>query len=824
MSNTINKLLLIVAVLSIVGCSQDGTDYTLSGNISSNTAPVANAGVIQNVSTGALVTLDAAGSTDTDGDTLSYHWSIVLKPVESGSILSDVSAVNPIIIVDTDGTYLFQLIVNDGKTDSPSSNVVVTASTANSAPVANAGIDQNIYTSALVQLDGSTSSDVDGNNLSYLWDIVSKPIASNAELSNKTIVNPALIADADGIYEIQLIVNDGIIDSIADTVFVISSTANSTPVSNAGPDQNVNIGSTVRLDGNSSTDADLDSLSYHWSITSKPKNSNASLSDTSILKPTMVADLNGTYVIQLIVNDGLIDSIADTMSIFSQKVNSLPVANAGLDQGASINDSVKLSGSATDADLDTLTYSWSFTSKPDGSIATLSDSSRSNPIFIADKSGEYILQLIVNDSLVDSLVDTVVIDATYVTTKVSNVADFRLALLNAATNNQNDKIVLENGIYKTTGDGQGTFVYSSNESYKLFIIGSSANNVVLSGENTDKVLSLNGVNNSTPFILEKIAITNGKQGLWSSSNLSVRDCNISNNHADTSGGGMQFSGEVLLIENSIFNNNSAYHYDYETVGGGFYTSSASSVMINNSIFSDNSAYDGGGFYSSSGSIMINNSTFYRNRADSNLGTGSGGGFRSYGNTIIKKSIFFQNYAYLNGGGFFARGDLKVNGSIFNGNGVGYFGGGIYIYQYFSFEISNSLFINNGAGRDGASIRLQQPNNYSAKNLIVNNIFTSSRGTDISDYKGSRVVLKNNFIDFRNLDIDASYTSSDNIFDGKDTSFVDEANDDFHLTSNSDLIDTGLTSDPDIEISKDDLDGVARPQIGSTDIGPYEYQP
>ncbi len=76
------------------------------------------------------------------------------------------------------------------------------------------------------------------------------------------------------------------------------------------------------------------------------------------------------------VNDGTTASQPDTVIISTE--NSPPVADAGADQAVRVNDIVQLDGSSSsDADGDTLTFKWSFTSVPDGSSAALSSIHRS---------------------------------------------------------------------------------------------------------------------------------------------------------------------------------------------------------------------------------------------------------------------------------------------------------------------------------------------------------------------------------------------------------------------------------------------------------------
>ena len=369
-----------------------------------NTPPVADAGPDQTRLVRDTVTLDGSNSSDIDGDSLTFAWTMVSRPNGSAAALDDPTAVSPTFVVDAFGEYFVQLIVNDGTVDSVLDVVHIT--TANSAPVADAGPDQTKFVTNTVQLNGSGSSDVDGDPLTYAWSFVSRPTGSTAALSDAGAANPTFVIDAPGEYVLQLVVNDGTVDSAPDSMIV--RTENSPPVADAGPDRTRLVTETVQLDGSESYDVDGNALTYRWSFVSRPQGSTAALSDTTAVNPTFVIDLPGEYVVQLIVNDGTVDSAPDSVTITTE--NSPPVADAGPDQTKFVTNSVQLNGGgSSDVDGDPLTYAWSFASKPTGSAAILSDTTAVNPTFVIDLPGEYDLQLIVNDGTVDSAPDTVII-------------------------------------------------------------------------------------------------------------------------------------------------------------------------------------------------------------------------------------------------------------------------------------------------------------------------------------------------------------------------------------------------------------------------------
>lgn len=98
----------------------------------------------------------------------------------------------------------------------------------NTTPVANAGSAQTVVAGTMVTLNGSASSDANGDTLTYLWALIAKPAGSTANLNSVTAVNPTFTADIAGTYVSSLTVNDGQLNSATATVSV-TATATQAP-------------------------------------------------------------------------------------------------------------------------------------------------------------------------------------------------------------------------------------------------------------------------------------------------------------------------------------------------------------------------------------------------------------------------------------------------------------------------------------------------------------------------------------------------------------------------------------------------------------------
>ncbi|MBI5527492.1 MAG: hypothetical protein HY897_14250 [Deltaproteobacteria bacterium] len=90
-------------------------------------------------------------------------------------------------------------------------------------PVANAGADQEVAVGTPVSLDGSRSRSPSGAALNYVWALSVVPSGSAASLSAAESVNPTFTPDVEGVYEIELEVDDGANAGKPDTVAVTAS-------------------------------------------------------------------------------------------------------------------------------------------------------------------------------------------------------------------------------------------------------------------------------------------------------------------------------------------------------------------------------------------------------------------------------------------------------------------------------------------------------------------------------------------------------------------------------------------------------------------------
>ncbi|QXE92396.1 HYR domain-containing protein [Geomonas subterranea] len=202
-------------------------------------------------------------------DTTKYLWVQTSGPAVT---LQEATSAQPTFVVPEVGpsgaTLTFRL---DASGCSPlqtkSLTTTVKVATTNQAPVAAATVSPEVVYEGtpLVTLDGSASSDPDGNPLSYVWSQLSGPaVTLHADGAKATFAAPADVPYPDGVsLSFRLTVSDGTLSSSTDKIVNVQ-WVNEPPKAVLACPETVNEGGSLVLDGSGSSDSDDGLAAYAW--------------------------------------------------------------------------------------------------------------------------------------------------------------------------------------------------------------------------------------------------------------------------------------------------------------------------------------------------------------------------------------------------------------------------------------------------------------------------------------------------------------------------------------------------------------------------------
>ena len=370
-----------------------------------NRAPVADAG--KDRTDGLMpsaVTLSAQGSSDPDGDHLTYQWAQISGiPVT----LEQSSPTSPMASFQkprSESTLVFEVTVTDSSGNSDSDQITVILQ--NHAPVANAGQDREVGRSELVILSAGESSDDDRHSLTYQWTQTSgEPII----LSNPSGRTPTFTApETLGTLAFALTVHDGFTASESDSVMI--EVVNLLPIIAVLSPDTAPRGTRVTLDASESSDPEGGAVTFLWTQVASVSGAEVTLNNpTSATQSFMAPETSGTLRFRVEVSDPEGGSESEVVAV--SITNSAPVSEAGFGQAVETGSWVQLDGRASrDPDGDRLTYSWTQTA---GDEVQLNNAESASPTFTAPNRVQSLRFALTVDDGDKSHTDTVSITVKY---------------------------------------------------------------------------------------------------------------------------------------------------------------------------------------------------------------------------------------------------------------------------------------------------------------------------------------------------------------------------------------------------------------------------
>lgn len=292
-------------------------------------------------SMGAPIELDAGGSKDSEGNALSFAWSIVSKPTDSSLSLQSATVAKLGFQADVLGSYVFKLRVSNSKGGFAEKNVtvlvnnrvpnavIVVNATFTAQPVVKTPVAVSIGSG--IVLDATGSIDADGDKVTTTWELIQKPASSTSVLfaAGQTA---RFSPDVLGLYKVRARGADGK-GAYAETVYQFDAN-NSIPTGViqgtvavvSRDNQSVPVGQPVVTSGILSYDEGGAQLTYAWAVDSRPAGSVATVGAAAAAIPSFTPDVAGAYVLSLTVGNGRQTAVAYLkLNVYTSTSSVLPL-------------------------------------------------------------------------------------------------------------------------------------------------------------------------------------------------------------------------------------------------------------------------------------------------------------------------------------------------------------------------------------------------------------------------------------------------------------------------------------------------------------------
>ncbi len=320
---------------------------------------------------GEMLTFDGSGSSDSDGQIVSYAWNFGDGTTGNGiSVTHSYSAA---------GSYQVVLTVtdDDGLTDEATHAVQIEEpAPAPQPPTAViSGLTGGLAGETLT-FDGSGSSDSDGQIVSYAWNFGDGTTGNGINVTHSY--------STAGSYQVVLTAtdDDGLTDEATHTVQIEEPAPQPPTAVISGPTGGL-VGETLTFDGSGSSDSDGQIVSYAWNFGDGTTGNGISV--------THSYSAAGSYQVVLTVtdDDGLTDEATHTVQIEEPAPQPLTAVISG-PTGGLVGEMLTFDGSgSSDSDGQIVSYAWDFGDGSTGNGITVSHA--------YEQAGTYQVTLTVTD-------------------------------------------------------------------------------------------------------------------------------------------------------------------------------------------------------------------------------------------------------------------------------------------------------------------------------------------------------------------------------------------------------------------------------------------
>ena len=320
-----DKDTVLTAVLTVTNSKLKSSSDTVLIFIANNLAPISIAKADLSLSTTAIlsmtdpnakinyvfpsasITLDGSDSYDPEEDNIEYLWS---NPNDIA--FSSATDQNPTFTIPSsliNGTVKISLAVNDYELTSFSDTIPIIVSN-NTAPQINMIFPSQVLEGDTVYLDGSKTTDIEGDAIEYFWFFPKQISLSDTVSNTSSFITPNI--EADTTYQIRFGAWDGKFGAFDTLIIFVKN--NTPPIANANTDFTLREGKRAELDAYFSYDPDSRPLHYTWtSLSSLPLDNG--VNEISYFIAPKISVAQSDYKFQLKVNDGYKEEIFSLQSV-----------------------------------------------------------------------------------------------------------------------------------------------------------------------------------------------------------------------------------------------------------------------------------------------------------------------------------------------------------------------------------------------------------------------------------------------------------------------------------------------------------------------------